>query len=95
MAYVPNRAINTYSSNTTISNLDSVVFVNAASAPVQITLPSSVIGKYFDIKKTDSSANLVTITPPSGTIDGAANVTISIQYASVTIIGDGSNFYIL
>jgi len=95
MAYIPNRAVNTYTSNTTISNLDSVVLVNATSAPVTITLPASVIGKYFDVKKMDSSANTVTIAPTSGTIDGAANKTISIQYASITIIGDGTNFFIL
>jgi hypothetical protein len=92
---VSNRGLNSYSSNTTLTNANSVVLVNAASAPVTITLPASVSGKYFDIKKIDSSSNAVTINTTSGTIDGAASVSTSIQYNNITVIGDGTNFYIL
>jgi len=90
-----NRELNIYSVNKTLTNGDSVILVNAAAAPVTITLPASISGKYFDIKKIDATANAVTIVPTSGTIDGGASVVITVQYNSVTVIGDGTNFAII
>lgn len=90
-----NRMVNLYAVNTTLSNLNSVVLVDATSGSVTITLPASVSGKYFDIKKIDTSVNTVIVTPTSGTIDGDPNVVISSPYASITIVGDGVNFYVL
>jgi hypothetical protein len=95
MAYTINRVVNTYTTNKTLSNIDSVVLVDATSGPLTITLPASVIGKYFDIKKVDSSANAVTIATTSGVIDGDATKVLALQNASLTIIGSGTNFYIL
>jgi hypothetical protein len=89
------RMLNVYSVNTTITNLDSVVLVDATSGPVTITLPDSISGKYFDIKKIDTSANVVTILHPTQTIDGDPSVTLDFAYSSLTIIGDGSDFILI
>lgn len=88
-------AVNTYSTNTTLSSTNQVVLVNAASASVTITLPSPVAGVRFYIKKIDTSLNTVTVTPSSGTVDGAANRVISMPYSSVTVTSDGTNFWLI
>ena len=36
----------------------------------------------------------VVLTPPTGTIDGAANYTLSALYDSVSIYSDGTNYFI-
>jgi len=83
------------SSNTTLTNGNSIVLVNATSGSRTITLPAPTSGKIFNIKKIDSSANTVTISPPSGTIDGSASRVIFSQYDSLTITSDGTNYFLI
>ena len=46
------------------------------------------------LKKTDSSANVVTVgTTNSQSIDGAATQALSTQYANIDVVSDGSNWY--
>lgn len=69
--------------------------VNATSAAIAITLPP--VAAYLDpitVKKTDSSANAVTVTPASGTIDGAASYILSAQWSTVTLNSDGTNWFV-
>ena len=48
------------------------------------------------LKKTDSSANAVTVgTTNSQTIDGATTNALSTQYASIEVVLDGSNWQIV
>jgi hypothetical protein len=90
-----NLSVLSVSTNTTLSNVSSVVLVNATSGSKTITLPAPSAGTIFHVKKTDSSLNTVVITPPSGTIDGAANKTLSYQYSSVSVVSDGTNFFLV
>lgn len=83
------------SSNTTLTTGSSVVLVNATGGVRTITLPAPTSGKIVHIKKTDSSLNGVIISPPTGTIDGAASKTLAFQYDSLTIVSDGTNFFII
>jgi hypothetical protein len=65
--------------------------------PVQVNLPAGVTGQTFIIKDglgLASVANPITITPSAGTIDGAANATISASYGSVTLIYNGTQWLI-
>jgi hypothetical protein len=87
--------VSAYSSSTVLADTDSVVLVNASVATVNITLPAPASGKVYNIKKTDSSANAVVISPPSGTIDGAASKSLAVQYDALTIVSDGANFFII
>jgi len=88
-------SIVTVSSNTTLTNGYTAVLVNASAGTRTITLPAPTSGKVFHIKKIDSSLNAVTISPPSGTIDGAASKSLASQYSSLTIISDGTNFFLI
>ena len=65
---------------------------------IEITLPSAsaIVGKIYDIKKIDSSANAVTITQAGAdTIDGAANASLTIQWEDLSFISDGTDWFIL
>lgn len=85
----------TVSTNTTLTTGNTIVLVNASGGSRTITLPAPTSGKIVHIKKTDSSLNAVTISPPSGTIDGAGSKSLAFQYDSLTIASDGTNFFII
>lgn len=89
----------TKTSNYTIVNgTDVVILANAASGNVTITLPTaaSSTGYRFDIKRIDSSANTCTIARSStDTIDGLTSLTIDVQYISLSVVSDGSAWYII
>lgn len=76
-----------------------VTLCNASSAAIIVNLGRSaafVPGTIYIIKKTDSSVNTVTVDPNgSETIDGAATYVLTLQYQTVTIISDGSNWHII
>ena len=80
------------SSNTTLTT-QSFVSVDASGAARTITLPAvATVTKPITVMKKDSSANAVTVSPASGTINGAASVNITTQYAGLTFYPDGSNW---
>jgi hypothetical protein len=72
--------------------------VNATSGAVTVTLPaaSSNTGMRVCIKKTDSSANAVTIDGNgSETIDGAATKALTSQYDFSCLVCDGTEWFIV
>jgi hypothetical protein len=75
---------------------DSFIPVNATSAAITITLPAAglVKGKRYTVKKTDSSANAVTISS-TDTIDDGASAVIYTQYVSLCFMSDGTEFWIV
>lgn len=64
--------------------------VDATSAPVTITLPSSNLfsGAQVGIKKVDASTNAVTISPGVNTYEAGAPTTLTVQGQSVTLAYD-------
>lgn len=77
---------------------DEVILIDASGASVTITLPpaKSVRGLTIYIKKIDSSTNTMTIDGDgSETIDDQSTQVISIQYTSLTLMSDGTEFWIL
>ena len=83
----------------TISETESNIFVacNATSGAMTITLraASGLTGYVVAVKKTDSSANAVTVDAnASEQIDGATTQVISAQYTSLSLVCDGSNWHI-
>lgn len=82
----------------TATSRDWFIIVDASSAAVTITLPPALSMKFrgeLNIKKIDSSSNAVTIDGHvSETIDGTTTKVIAIQYVNITLISDGSNWYI-
>lgn len=88
----------TQTSNYTITSTDTVVFADATSSNVTITLPaaSGMSGYRFYIKRIDSSAHTVTVSRSgSDTIDGGASFTLDLQYTAIGVISNGSNWFIL
>ncbi|NBV23587.1 MAG: hypothetical protein EBS05_16910 [Proteobacteria bacterium] len=71
------------------------VNVNATSGAATITFyaASGNTGKIITVKKTDSSANTVTLDGnASETLDGSLTVVLAAQYDSATFVCDGTNW---
>ncbi|MHB8362815.1 MAG: hypothetical protein ACYDBX_04320 [Patescibacteria group bacterium] len=83
--------------NYSISTTDHFVDCAGGSGGITVTLPTAVgyAGLTFVITKTDSGVGNVTIaTTSSQTINGATTYVISMQYVSITLHSDGSNWII-
>lgn len=70
--------------------------VNCTSGTFTVTLPTAVgiEGQYFVVK--NSGTGVITIDADgSETIDGATGKTLSVQYESMTVVSNGSNWIIV
>ena len=88
----------TLASSSTLDNTQFVVLADATGGDVSLSLPPStgIGGRTYHIKKTDSSVNKVTINPSgSETLDGQLTEDLIVQYESLHIITDGSNWSVL
>lgn len=77
---------------------DDIVLVATAGGAVTLTLPKldTAYGKVYHIKKTDASANNVTVDGfGAETIDGAATLVWNTQYLTYTLFGGSSEWHIL
>jgi len=91
---VVGQTVTTATGAVTAGEVD-IVLADSSGGSFNVTLPSPSTAIHVTVKKTDASANAVTIaTPGSQTIDGQSNVQISEQFASRTIVSDGSNYFI-
>ncbi len=75
-----------------------LLLVSASAAPVTVTLPFAAAqkGRTFTIKKTDATANAVTIDGSGAeTIDGAATTTLTAQWQAKTLRSDGTAWYLI
>lgn len=88
-----NWTVESKTANYTASDKD-YVLADATSGIITITLPTAAANLMVGVKKVDSSANEVTVTG-GGTIDGAASKVIGTQYDGVTLICDGTNWFII
>lgn len=86
--------VRTVTAPTTARPIDRVIAANATSGALTVSLPSAAPNPVrYTIKKTDASANSVTIDPlGTQTIDGAATRDITTQWGTVTVVSDGSNW---
>ena len=77
---------------------DGFIKADATSASFTVTLPSASdagTGKLMTIKKIDSSTNVVTLDGNgSDTIDDLANLVLRRQFEAVTLVCDGSEWWI-
>jgi len=86
------------SGNYTAGASDHVILVSASGGAVTITLPAaaSSSGRIYQIKKTDASANALTIKGNAAEIiDSANTVSTSTQFQSYTLVCDGTQWWIL
>lgn len=88
----------TKTSSYTITSTDTVIFADATSGNVTITLPaaSGLAGYRFYVKRIDSATNTVTVSRSgSDTIDGLTSFTLDMQYTAFAVVSNGSAWYIL
>jgi hypothetical protein len=94
----PTYATATKTSNYTITGTDVVIFANATSGNVTITLPtaSSNAGYRFYVKRIDNAGNTCSVARSgSDTIDGQTSISLDLQYTCLTVVSDGSQWYII
>jgi hypothetical protein len=94
----PFRLIN-HGFPTTTSNINitqPTQLASAAAGAIVLTLQATQTqGSIVFVKKIDASANTVTITPATGTIDGAANYVLAAQNNAAIFTFDGANWWVL
>jgi hypothetical protein len=73
------------------------VLANATSGAFNVTLPDATLTtNFYTVKKTDSSTNAVTVnTTSSQTIDGGSTAVLTVQYASITVVSNSTNWYVI
>jgi len=76
---------------------DDVILVDTSAARTITPLASPVTGTRYVIKDNvgSAAANNITITPSGKNIDGAASYTLNINYGSLTIVYNGSEWSII
>lgn len=79
----------------TVQRGDVTVLANAAGGAFAVTLqdPGAAKDKTMFFRKTEGGANNVTLTPPSGLIDGAATLALTAAAPRQRVVCDGTNFY--
>lgn len=81
----------------TVNTDDTLILTNlTAPGAVAIALPSSPAAHHvYTIKdaKGDSAVNNITVTPASGTVDGAASKVISSNYGALRLLWDGTTWF--
>jgi len=93
----PEIAVSAQTGNYTATVYDQTVLGNATSGAITITLPAvaNVTGMVYIIKKTDASANAVTVaTTGAETIDGETTIALN-RYDSLAVVSDGSNWSVI
>jgi len=89
--------VSTHTSSFTATINNVMLLCDATTGELTVTLPAagSTEGKYFHIKKIDSSANDVVIEASgSEKIDGELNQEISLQYECVSVVTDLSEWHV-
>ncbi|MBE3602681.1 hypothetical protein IMX07_03480, partial [bacterium] len=85
----------TVTASTTLNIASGIIFCNASSGAVTITLPPSAAQGRYSITKTDTSANACTVAT-AGTdtfVGGATTSALSSQGASHSYAGSGGGLY--
>jgi hypothetical protein len=91
--------ITSVSGNTTLNDTHTTVLVDATAGGVLIALPTAAgafsggIGRVYNVKKVDASANTVTVDGNgSETIDGAATQVLTTQWQCMTVQSNGTTW---
>jgi hypothetical protein len=77
---------------------DFVILGDCTSAAFTLSLPTAAsgVGRIFFLKKVDSSANVLTVQANgSELIDGNNTFLLPSQYQSITLVSDGSKWWII
>ncbi len=78
------RPLSSATRDTTTGATDYLTLIDASAGAVTITLPTPESGRQLAYKRTDGSANIVTL---SGPVDGAMSTSLATQWAAIQLIG--------
>lgn len=95
---IPLPPISSTTTTTTLTTTDYTKLCDATSGAFTVNLPAAAsnTGRLYNIKKTDSSANAITVDAnASELIDGATTYSLLVQYESVSIQCDGTGWNVL
>ena len=82
--------------STTTSITKDIVLCTAGASGYTVTLPAPVVGKIVIVKKVDSAAGVITVSRNSAdTIDGSITKALYAQYESITVVSDGTDWFII
>lgn len=85
-----------YSTTSTITATDDIILATGGVSGISLTLPVPTASKKITIKKIDSAAGVITILQNStDTIDGASSKALYYQYESLTLVSNGTNWFII
>jgi hypothetical protein len=85
---------NTFLDNDTITN--DINLVSAGGSNLTVKLPAPVAGKMVFVKKTDTGAGAVIVAPNAAeNIDGASSQSLFYAYESLTVVSDGTDWFIV
>ena len=87
----------TADASVTISN-GTILTADATSGNVTLTLPAAAgnSGVIVKLKRIDSSANVVIVNvASSGTIDGAADITLESPFSAVSLLCNGTAWFVM
>ncbi|KPK66950.1 hypothetical protein AMJ82_11545 [candidate division TA06 bacterium SM23_40] len=76
---------------------DQVILGDATGGAITISLPdpSLNVGPNYIIKKIDASANAVTVSAGSATIDGSSTYALSSRWDTLRVTTDGTSWYVV
>tara|TARA_R110000851_G_scaffold112016_1_gene235993 strand:- start:442 stop:1038 length:597 start_codon:yes stop_codon:yes gene_type:complete len=95
--------INAISSTQAVTAADSPVtpttsgtlLCDASLGAIVVNLDPASSGIVLNVKKIDASVNAVTLTPTSGTIDGSISAPIAVPFLALTVVSNGTDWFIL
>ncbi len=93
-----NPRVVTIPGDITLTSSDYMLIVKKViGEPTTVYLPPNVHGEAFIIKdgKGDGAANNITLIPVSGNINGFPTYAIPTNYGSVTIVCDGTDWFVI
>lgn len=93
-----NLTVTVLTSNTTLTtSVNQILLADTTSGIFTITLPTAVgnPGLAYTIKKINQGNDLTINTTSSQTIDGSTSIVLKVQYTSLDIISNGTNWFIL
>jgi hypothetical protein len=77
----------------TVTGSDVVVPVDPSGGATAITLTLATADRYVIFMNVTNSTNTITITPSSGTINGAASITMTTAYQQRRVWFNGTNYF--
>lgn len=80
-----------------VAATDEIILADATAGAFAVTLPTAVgaQGRIITVKKTDATANAVTVASAGGTIDGAVSIAMATAQESLTVVSDNANWKVI